>query len=34
MGYAATVAVALFLISMAIAWINMHYFRAGSSDLA
>jgi multiple sugar transport system permease protein len=34
MGYAATVAVALFLISMAIAWINMRYFRAGSSDLA
>jgi multiple sugar transport system permease protein len=34
MGYAATVAVALFLISMAVAWINMHYFRAGSSDLA
>jgi multiple sugar transport system permease protein len=34
MGYAAAVAVALFLISMAIAWINMRYFRAGSSDLA
>ncbi|MBN1119768.1 MAG: sugar ABC transporter permease [Anaerolineae bacterium] len=33
MGYAAALAVALFIISMAIAWINMSYFRAGSSDL-
>ena len=33
MGYAATVAVVLFIIAMAIAWINFKYFRAGESDL-
>ena len=33
MGYAATVAVALFVVSMLIAWFNLHYFRAGSSDI-
>jgi multiple sugar transport system permease protein len=33
MGYAATVAVALFIIAMAIAWINFKYFRANQSDL-
>jgi len=33
MGYASTVAVALFVVSMLIAWVNLHYFRAGSSDI-
>jgi multiple sugar transport system permease protein len=33
MGYASTVAVALFLVSILIAWVNLHYFRAGSSDI-
>jgi multiple sugar transport system permease protein len=33
MGYAATIAVALFLISSAIAWINLKYLRANQSDL-
>jgi len=33
MGYAATVAVALFIIAMAIAWINFKYFQANQSDL-
>lgn len=32
MGYAATVAVALFFIAMAIAWINFKYFRGNQSD--
>lgn len=34
MGYAATVAVALFVISLTIALIQMRYFRASTSDLA
>jgi multiple sugar transport system permease protein len=33
MGYASTVAVALFVVSILIAWANLHYFRAGSSDI-
>lgn len=34
MGYAATVAVALFVVSVAIALLQMWYFRADKSDLA
>lgn len=34
MGYAATAAVALFVISLTIALIQMRYFRASTSDLA
>ncbi|MGD0750173.1 MAG: sugar ABC transporter permease [Anaerolineales bacterium] len=33
MGYAATVAVALFVVSILIAWVNLHYFRADTSDI-
>ena len=33
LGYAGAVAVALFLICVAIAWISMKYFRAGESEL-
>jgi multiple sugar transport system permease protein len=33
LGYAGAIAVALFLICVAIAWINMKYFRAGESEL-
>lgn len=33
LGYAGAVAVALFLICVAIAWISMKYFRADESDL-
>jgi multiple sugar transport system permease protein len=34
MGYAATVAVVLFIIAIAIAWINFKYFRANESDMS
>jgi len=33
MGYATTVAVALFVVCMLIAWVNLHYFRADTSDI-
>jgi multiple sugar transport system permease protein len=34
MGYAATVAVALFVVSVGLALLQMWYFRADKSDLA